>query len=158
MKTWDFQINKGISETNHLIQSSFGLTKTFVYDNKYKNEDSVKFMVRKRILYPWYLFFDNSLILNGTLSKSGKENATDISISFNQHFLLNLVVFTDAVIGLAILISALQWGGNRFTMVITGAIFVIVSILLLLRIKKKYDHDIKQYQNLFSGILDNEIP
>lgn len=155
MKTWNFQINKSTSEISRKIESSLGLAKSFVYNRNNEKDDSVKFRIRKRLLYPWYLFYVNSIVVKGTLSKTDIENESDVKISFRQHFLWRLVIFTDAVVGLAILITATQWGNNRFAMFLTGTIILGIGILLGLRVQKKYHHDIKEYKSLISGILES---
>ncbi|WP_242204186.1 DUF423 domain-containing protein [Aestuariivivens insulae] len=111
--------------------------------------------MRKRITYPFYLFFHNSIVVNGTLSKTDIENETNIEIYFRQHLLWKSVIFSSMISGLSILIaviSGVDYSGPF--MFLTGTTILAIGIILWLTIYQKYERNIQEYKAMFSKILE----
>lgn len=83
------------------LQSVDGLVFHMNHEKKY----SITFKIRKRILYAWYLMFLNSIIVKGKLSKTDIKNETLVEISFKQHILWRLDIFTNIFLVLAFVVA-----------------------------------------------------
>jgi len=109
--------------------------------------------MRKRILYAWYLFYLNSIVVNGKLSKTDIEKETDVEISFNQHFLWKLVIFTHMSVGLVFLIAVISGKISGASMYIIATTILAVGVILWIRVQKKYERNIQEYKTMISEIL-----
>jgi len=87
------------------------------------------------------------------LSKTDIENETDVEISFNQHFLWKLVIFTDIFVGLGILITVILGESRSVSMYLIGTIILAVGVMLWIRVQKKYESNIQEYKTMISEIL-----
>ena len=154
MKAWNFKVKSNPKEISKNIESALGSVNGFVFNINYDKNNSITFKMRKRILYAWYLFFLNSIVINGKLSKTDIENETDVEISFNQHFLWKLVIFTDILVGLAILITVISGENNNASMYLIGTIILAVGVILWIRVQKKYERNIQEYKTMISDILE----
>lgn len=153
MKKWNFKIKSNPKELGEKIESSLNSVNGLVFNLNRDKNDSIKFKMRKRILYPWYLFFLNSLVVNGKLSKSKNENESIVEISFTQHFLWIAVLFADIVAGLSLLIAVVSGEDNNFYTYLIGTLILAIGIILWIRIQKKYEQNIQEYKTLISQIL-----
>ena len=153
MKKWNFKVKSNPQEISQNLESSLKSVSGLAFNMNHDTKNSIKFKMRKRILYAWYLFYLNSIIVNGKLSKADNENETDIEISFNQHFLWKTVIFTDIFVGLGILIAIISGKNSTIYMYLIGTLMLAVGIILWIRIQKKYKRNIQEYKTLISGIL-----
>ncbi|HMC00601.1 MAG TPA: hypothetical protein VKN14_06150 [Flavobacteriaceae bacterium] len=153
MKKWNFKIKNTPKNISEKIESEFNSANGLVFNMNQSKSNSFTFKMRKRILYPWYLFFLNSLVVNGKLTKAESENESDVEISFKQHFLWILVIFTNIIVGLTILIAVILAENNNAYVYLIGALILAVGIILWFRIQKKYERNIQEYKTLFSLIL-----
>ncbi len=154
MKKWSFKVKSNPKEISKNIESALGSVDGFVFNMNPDKNNSITFKMRKRILYAWYLPFLNSIVVNGKLSKKDTKNETDVEISFNQHFLWKLVIFTDMFVGLGFLITVISGKNSSASMYLIGTIFLAVGILLWIRVQKKYERNIQEYKTLISEILE----
>lgn|SRR5690606_498634 len=154
MKTWHFKTKNSPKDVSKKIEAAFKSANGLVFNiiNHDKN-NSVTFKIRKRILYPWYLFFLNSIVVNGKLLKTETENEAKVEISFNQHFLWILVVFTNIILGLALFLTVISNKNTSPYMYIIGFLIFAIGIMLWIRIQKKYESNIQEYKTLISDIL-----
>jgi hypothetical protein len=154
MKAWNFIVKSNPKGISKKLRSALGSVNGFVFNMNHDKNDTVTFKVRKRILYAWYLLFLNSIVVNGKLSKTDTENETDVEISFRQHFLWKLVIFTDMSVGLGFLIFLISGKNSSASMYLIGTIILAVGILLWIRVQKKYERNIQEYKTLISEILE----
>lgn len=153
MKKWNFKIKNTPKEISKKIESAFKPASGLVFNINHNQNDSITFKMRKRILYPWYLFFLNSIVVNGKLSKTEAENEANVEISFNQHFLWALVIFANIVVGLAFLTTlTLEKSSNNY-MYFIGILILAIGIILWIRIHNKYERNIQEYKYLISKTL-----
>lgn len=150
MKVWNFKIKEDPKELSKKIESALGSVNGLVFNIDHTKNDSVAFKMRKRILYPWYLFFLNSLVVNGRLSKEETDKETNVEISFKQHFLWILVIIVDIILGLAFIASVISEKNNNAFNYLIGTIILAIGIILWLRIQKKYETNVKEYKLLIS--------
>lgn len=149
MKKWKLKVKNSPQAISKSLESIDGL----VFNAHPDKKNSIKFKMRKRILYAWYLIYDNSIVVNGKLSKTDTENVTDIDILFNQHVLWKLVIFLHFFLGLGFLFALIvRKGGNAFTYLM-GAIILALGILLWAKVQKKYKRNIQEYKTLISKTL-----
>lgn len=153
MEKWHFKAKSNPKDISKKIESALESVKGLVFNMNYNKNDLTTFMVRKRILYPWYLFFLNSIVVNGKLLKTKRENETLVEVSFNQHFLWKSVIFSDIFVGFGILITFILQEDFNVFMFIIGSIFFLVGFILWISIQKKHERNIQEYKTLFSEIL-----
>ena len=153
MKTWNFKTKNNPKDVSKKIEAAFKSANGLVFNINHDKNNSVTFKMRKRILYPWYLFFLNSIIVNGKLSKTETKNEAKVEISFNQHFLWVLVVFTNIILGLALLFTVISEKDTNPYMYIIGSLIFAIGVILWITIQKKYESNIQEYKTLISDIL-----
>lgn len=151
MITWNFNSKRRPEVIINKLDDSLGKANSFVFNTS----NSGNFNIRKRIMYPWYLFFANSLVVQGIITTPEHKQETEVSVSFRKHLLWRLVVLTDLSIGLAILITAFTVGNDLAARIVLGSVFLITGVLLWLRLEKKYKTDVQEYKTLISGILES---
>ena len=154
MKKWTFRIKNNPKNISEKIESQLGSVNGLVFNMKHDENNSITFRMRKRIQYAWYLLFLNSIVVKGKLSKTDAENETDVAISFNQHFLWKLVIFTDLSVGLGFLIAVISGNNSSASMYLIGTIILSIGIILWISVHKKYKRNIQEYKTLISGILE----
>ena len=148
MKKWKLKVKNNPQEISNRLESIDGL----VFNAHPDRKNSIKFEMRKRILYAWYLFYDNSIIVNGKLSKTDTENETDMEILFNQHLLWKSVIFLHFFLGFGFLIAIIIKYSNVYSYLF-GALISVLGILLWVKVKKKYERNIQEYKTLISKSL-----
>jgi hypothetical protein len=153
MKKWNFKLNNNPKAVSKNIESSLGTVNGFVFNINHDKNNSITFKMRKRILYAWYLFYINSIVVQGKLSKTAIENETDVEISFNQHFLWKLVIFTDMFVGLAILITFFSGENSSPYLYLMAVAILAVGVILWIRIQKNYERNINEYKKMISKAL-----
>ncbi|SDN13890.1 hypothetical protein [Kriegella aquimaris] len=154
MKEWNFKVKSNPREISAKLEDALGPANGFVFNMDESINNSITFKIRKRILYAWYLIFSNNIIVNGKLLKTNIENVTDVKISFTQHFLMVLVVFTNIIFGLGLLIAMISGIINNTSIYAIGGIFLIFGISLWIIIKNRFDRKAQEYQELISGVLE----
>ena len=148
MKKWKLKVKNSPQEISNKLESIDGL----VFNAQSDRKNLIKFEMRKRILYAWYLIYDNSIIVNGKLSKTDTENETDIEILFNQHFIWKSVIFLHFFLGLGFLIAIIIKSSNVYSYLL-GALILALGVLLWVIVKKKYERNIQEYKTLISKTL-----
>ena len=83
IEVWNFKIKSNSQEITNKLDATFGSVNGFALDVQ-KNNNSVTFKVRKRILYAFQTLLRNHIIANGEIKRI--ENETEVKISFSQHF------------------------------------------------------------------------
>ncbi|WAC01390.1 DUF423 domain-containing protein [Lacinutrix neustonica] len=154
MKKWNFKSKSNPKVISKRLEAAVGPVNGFVFNMNHEKNNSITFKMRKRILYAWYLFFLNSIVVHGKLSQTDIENETDVEISFNQHFLWKLVIITNIIAGFSILIAVFSRENSSVYMYLIGAILLAIGLLLWIRVQKKYERNIQEYKTLISEILE----
>ena len=149
MKNWKLKVKNSPQEISESLKSIDGL----VFNSHPDTQNSIKFEMRKRILYAWYLIYDNSIVVNGKLSKTDNENTTDIDILFNQHALWKLVIFLHFFLGMGFLIALIVRKGDNVFTYLLGLIILALGIVLWVKVQKKYKRNIQEYKTLISKTL-----
>ena len=142
---WILILHISILLINYLLEDSD-------INNLEKNE-SVTFKVRKRILYAWYMAFQNWTVVKGELLKNDTENMTNVEITFNQHFFIKLILFTHIILVLGFLIALLSGTNLNATIYIIGGTVISVGIVLWIALQRKFEKDIQNYKSLFTDIF-----
>jgi len=153
MKKWNFKVESSPKEISKNIESALEFVNGLVFNMNHDKNNSITFKMRKRILYAWYLFYLNSIVVNGKLSKTDIEKETDVEISFNQHFLWKLVIFTHMSVGLVFLIAVISGKISGASMYIIATTILAVGVILWIRVQKKYERNIQEYKTMISEIL-----
>jgi len=153
MKKWNFKVESSPKEISKNIESALESVNGLVFNMNHDKNNAITFKMRKRILYAWYLFYLNSIVVNGKLSKTDIEKETDVEISFNQHFLWKLVIFTDMSVGLGFLIAVISGKISGASMYIIATTILAVGVILWIRVQKKYERNIQEYKTMISEIL-----
>lgn len=139
MKHWKFTTKRNTKEVFKSLR-----TKGFVF----QQNDKTNFTLRKRILYPFYLIFQNSLVVSGKMVNTADENETEVEISFQQHFLWKSLVVVHQLLFLA-------WGIALIVQsnFVTGTLLLGASALLWSAVRLKYQRNIAAYKTLFTKLL-----
>ncbi len=153
MKAWNFKLKSNPKEISEKLEAALGSVNGFVFNMHHDKNNSVTFKMRKRILYAWYMVFHNWTIVSGKLLKTDTENKTNVEISFTQHFLITLIIFTHMFLGLGFLIAIISGISSSASMYIVAGILLAVGILLWIAIQQKFEKDIQNYKTLISEIL-----
>lgn len=155
MRAWNFKVKKNLTEVSNKLESALGSLNGFVFDMDDYTPNSITFKMRKRIMYAWYLAYHNWTIVNGKLLKTGTDNETTVEISFTQHFLITLIIFTHMFLGLGFIIAIISGMSSSASMYILGGILLAVGIVLWVAIQKKFEKDIQSYRTLISEVLES---
>jgi len=153
MKKWNFKVESNPKQISTKLESALKPVAGFVFDLNHDKNDSITFKLRKRILYAWYLLINNSIILNGKISKSSSKNDTEVEITFTQHFLSKLIIFTHVFIGLGLLIVILSGVSSKSYFFIAGGVSLGIGILSWFAVQKRFNKNVQEYKTLISDIL-----
>ncbi len=154
MKAWSFKLKSSPKEISKKLESELRSIGGFVFNINHDKNDSVIFKVRKRVLYVWYMAFQNWTIVKGELLKNNTENKTNVEITFNQHFLIRLIIFTHFFLGLGFLIAIISGINSNPSMYILGGILVALGIILWIALQRKFEKDIQKYKSLITEIFE----
>ncbi len=154
MKAWRFKLKSSPKEISEKLESELKSIGGFVFNMNLEKNKSVTFKVRKRILYAWYMAFQNWTVVKGELLKSDTENKTNVEITFNQHFLIRLIIFTHIILLLGFLIAIISGIHFNATMYILGGTLLALGIFLWITIQRKFDKDIQKYKSLITDIFE----
>lgn len=155
MKTWHFVVNNNIDEISTKLESGFGSIKAFVFSINRENHNAVRFKLRKRILYAWYMSFQNWTTVNGKLLNTESTDKTNIEVSFSQHFLIKAIIYTHFLLGLGLIIAITLGINSSPPMYILGGILLVLGIAFWIVIQKKFLKDIEKYKLLISEMLES---
>ena len=137
MKNWNVKLKnqpKGIiEELESELNSIGGFT--------FKNKNGKTFNFRKRILYPWYYAFQNWTVVNGELAENNVENITEVKISFNQHFLILLIIISHLILGLGLILGLFLATNNEPTTYILGGLVIAFGIIIWITANRKFKKD-----------------
>ncbi len=154
MKAWNFKVESNPTDIIKKLESKIGSNNGFVFNVDNDKNNSIAFKIRKRILYVWYWAFQNWTIINGKLIKIDAKKETNVEISFNQHFLIRLITFTNIVSGFGLLIATISGVFNNTSLYIFGGIILALGIFLWIAMQKKFKKDTQKYKSLISEILE----
>ncbi|QLG45901.1 DUF423 domain-containing protein [Costertonia aggregata] len=153
MKKWDFKLKNSPRDISKKIESALESTNGLVFNINHRENGPITFKMRKRITYPWYLYFLNSIVVNGKLSKTEAENGANVEILFNQHFLWVLIIFTHIILGAALLIAVISEKDNNVYTYLIATFVLAIGVILWIRVQKKHKRNIQEYKTLISDIL-----
>lgn len=153
MKNWKLELESNPQDVSNNLESALTSVDGLLFDMNRGGNKSIKFKIRKRILYAWYLPYVNSIIVNGKIFKTDNNNGTDLEILFRQHFLWKLLIFIHIALGMAFLIGMILEKSNYISTYLFGVIILGLGILLWVKVQKKYERNIQEYKTLISQIL-----
>ena len=142
MKNWNFKLKKRPKEVIEELTSELNSIGGFSFNIKNTNT----FNFRKRILYPWYYAFQNWTVVNGELV----ENITEVKITFNQHFLIMLIIFTHLFLGLGLILGLFQTTNNEPTTYILGGLVIVFGIIIWITANRKFKKGTEKYKVLIT--------
>ena len=151
---WNFEVSCNPKEVSERLEFALGTVYGFVINISHEKNNSISFRVRKRILYAWYMAFQNWTIVNGELLKNDMESKTNVKIIFNQHFLIRLIIFTHIFLGLSFLIAIISGISSNASILIVAGILLAIGIVLWIAVQKKFRKDVQKYKILISEILE----
>lgn len=154
MKTWKFKLKNSPKEISTKLESELKSIGGFVFNMNLINNKSVTFKVRKRILYAWYMAFQNWTVVKGKLLKNDIENETNVEITFNQHFFIRSIIFAHIVLVLGFLIALITGVNVNITQYILGGTLLALGIVLWIAIQRKIEKDIQKYKSLITDIFE----
>ena len=146
MKDWSFKIEKRPDNITEKLESELTSIGGFVFDKK----NPTTFSFRKRILYPWFMAFQNWTVVSGKLSSNSTENATTVKISFRQHFLIRLIISTHILLGLGFISGLLFTTIDQPSTYILGGLIIAIGILIWIAITRKFKKDAAKYKGLIT--------
>ena len=155
MKAWNFKTESNPTDISKKLESKLGLDNGFVFSVDNDEKKSITFKIRKQILYGWYWAYQNWTIINGKLLKIDTEDKTNVEISFNQHFLIKLIMFTHIFLGLGLLIGIISGISNSNSLYIFGGIILVLGVFLWVALQRKFEKDTQKYKTLISEILES---
>lgn len=121
----------------------------FVFDKK----NPITFSIRKRVLYPWYMAFQNWTIANGKLSNNNTETATNVKICFNQHFFIQLIISTHIILVLSPIFGLFSATNNKPSTYILGGLIMALGIIIWIAANRKFKKDAEKYKALITESL-----
>lgn len=134
MKYWNFKIKKRPNEIIKKLEFELNSIGGFVFDKK----TTTTFNFRKRVFYAWYMAFQNWTVVNGKLSNNNSENATNVKISFNQHILIRLIIYTHIILGLGLILGLLVATKNEPSTYILGGLIIAFGIIIWIATNRKF--------------------
>ncbi|MDO6811250.1 DUF423 domain-containing protein [Zobellia galactanivorans] len=146
MKNWNFKLKKRPKEVIEELTSELNSIGGFSFNNKNHNT----FNFRKRILYPWYYAFQNWTVVNGELVENNVENITEVKISFKQHFLIMLIIFTHLILGFGLIFGLFLATKNEPLNYIFGGLVIAFGIIIWITATRKFKNDSEKYKVLIT--------
>ncbi|MFK7812555.1 MAG: DUF423 domain-containing protein [Maribacter sp.] len=153
MKRWNFKTQSNPQTILKKMESALGPTNGFVFDIDSNKEDSVVFKLRKRVLHTSQVILNNSIIVNGNMSKTDVDNETTVEINFNQHLLLVLHISIWLGAGIFLIIAGII--SNSGLMYVLGGASLVIALAIWIDTRKKFQNNIETYKTLITGILDS---
>ena len=146
MKNWNFKLKNRPKEIIKKLESELNSIGGFSFNNK----NATTFNFRKRILYPWYYVFQNWTVVNGELTENNVEHNTEVKISFNQHFLIMLIIFTHLILGLGLILGLFLSTKNEPLTYILGGLVMAFGIIIWISANRKFKKDTEKYKVLIT--------
>lgn len=146
MKNWNFKLKKRPKEIIEELTSKLNTIGGFSFNN----ENTNTFNFRKRILYPWYYAFQNWTVVKGKLVENNVENTTEVKISFKQHFLIILIIFTHLILGLGLILGLFLGTNNQPLTYILGGLIIAFGIIIWITATRKFQKDSEKYKVLIT--------
>lgn len=154
MKGWNFQVKSSPKEISKKLESALGDARRFAFNMNHDKINDITFKIRKRALLAFEINTQNSIIVNGSISKKGIRNKTEVEISFSQHPLAKLLMYGHIILGLGLLAGIiLELNGNSYSYIIAG-ILLAIGVLLWVHFQKNFDKNVQEYKKLISEILE----
>lgn len=153
MKAWRFKLKRSPIEIGEKLESELKSIGGFVFNMNHENNKSVTFKMRKRILYAWYMAFQNWTVVNGKLSNNNSGNATNVKISFKQHILIRIIIYTHIILGLGLVLGLLVATKNEPSTYILGGIIIALGIIIWIATNRKFKKDAEKYKGLITETL-----
>jgi hypothetical protein len=154
MKAWRFKLKRSPIEISEKLESELKSIGGFVFNMNHENNKSLTFKMRKRILYAWYMAFQNWTVVKGELLNNDIENETNVKITFNQHFFIRLIIYTHIILVFGFLIAIISGINVNASMYILVGSLLILGIVLWLAIQRKFEKDIQKYKSLITEIFE----
>ncbi len=155
MKKWNFKVKSNVQEIIKKLDATLGSVDGFVFNINNDKNDSVIFNMRKRVHYLSQILHVNRITVNGKILKTDTKNETNVEISFTQHFLVTLIIFTHMLLGFGLLITIISGIISSASIYISGGLLLAVGIVLWIAVQKKFEKDIQKYKTLISEILES---
>lgn len=147
MKNWNFKLKKRPKEVIEKLTSELNSIGGFSFNNK----NTTTFSFRKRILYPWYYAFQNWTVVNGELVENNADNMTEVKISFKQHFLIIVILFTHLILGLGLIFGLFLATNNQPLTYILGGLVIVFGIFIWIMATRKFKNDSEKYKALLTN-------
>src|SRR5690554_383100 len=154
MKAWQFKLKRSPLENSEKLESELKSIGGFIFNMNHENNKSVTFKMRKRILYAWYMAFQNWTVVKGELLNNDTENETNVKITFSQHFFIKLIIFTHIILVFGFLIAIISGINVNSSMYIFIGTLLILGIVLWLAVQRKFEKDIQKYKSLMNEIFE----
>ena len=154
MKAWNFKLKSSPKEISEKLESELQSIGGFAFSKTQSKPNSITFELRKRITYAWYLAYQNWTTVHGEILKQSTDSNSKVVISFNQHFLIKLIIWSHVIFGLVFLIaffSEMELGAAVY--ILSGSILA-AGILLWVLIQRKFERDIQKYKSLIIRIFE----
>lgn len=157
MKTWNLIVKSNPEEISHTLESALKSVDGLVFKINNVDENVIKFKIRKRIQYAWYLMYSNNVVVDGKLSTTEIENETNVEMLFSQHFLWKLVILTHVFLVLGLLTAVTLGKISSTSTYLFGTVILVIGILLWSMVQKKYNRNIQEYKLLISTALKTKM-
>jgi hypothetical protein len=154
LKPWTFTLKKSPRAISEKLQSELGSIGGFVFNANTEKNDSVTFKIRKRMLYVWYMAFQNWTVVKGELLKNDNENMTNVAITFRQHFFIKLIVLIHIILVLGFLIAIISGINTNVNMYFLGGTLLALCIVLWIALQRKFKKDTQKYVALITKIFE----
>lgn len=153
MKIWRITLKGSPNEISEKLEKDLKSIGGFVFNINRKKSTSVTFKLRKRVLYVWYWAFQNWTIVNGELLRNNTEDTTDVEITFNQHWLIKLLIFTHIILVLGLLITIIYGININSSVYILESVLIALGIILWIALQRKFKKDIQKYKSVITEIF-----
>ncbi|MEQ8910167.1 MAG: DUF423 domain-containing protein [Vicingaceae bacterium] len=154
MKAWKFKLKRSPIEIGERLESELKSIGGFVFNMNHENNESVTFKMRKRILYAWYIAFQNWTVVKGELINNDTENETNVKITFNQHFFIRLIIFTHVLLVFGSLMAIILGIKVNASIYIIMGLLIVLGVVLWFAIHRKFEKDIQKYKSLITKIFE----
>jgi len=154
METWNFVTENTQGDICKNLNSSLSSMDGFVFNIENGHGNSVLFKIRKRLRYAWYIIYHNNVIVNGRLYSTDTKNVTKVEITFKQHFLWKLVIFTHLILGIGFIIALISSNNTNVLIYIFAAVLIGIGIILWFVLRKKHHKNVVEYKDLIYQIIN----
>lgn len=153
MKNLSLKVNANPITIIKSLKSSLKPINDFSFNIESENNSVINFKIRKRIMYAWYLIFQNNLIVDGKLLNSSSANETEVQLSFHQHIFLKIFIGIHILLGIGLLAVLFSGKIEGISGYLLGLGVFVAEIFLFIYLRKKNERHIQEYKNLISDIL-----